>query len=154
MSFFWGNLKIKPDISYRYNFQQGVTEDDIEHKATLEEQCKFASQNVFKKQKELQKLKKDYDEDLNRYTELNNKYEILAGQKNQYQVLIEKSQKELQDQNEKIQRAKKTLSTKMNSLKSQKINLNEDNPHMVQMRYDIENNRNKTILSALTYMNP
>jgi len=130
--------------------KQGVTEDDIEHKATLEEQCKFASQNVFKKQKDLQKLKKDYDEDLNRYTELTNKFEILLGQKRQYEGVFDKTQKDLLDQNEKITRAKKNLTTKLNAIKTQKLNLNEDNVHLVQMRFDIENNKNKTLLSALT----
>ena len=128
-----------------------MTEDDIEHKATLEEQCKFASQNVFKKQKDLQKMKKDYEEDLNRYTELNNKLEILMNQKRQYDSLFEKAQKDLNDQNEKIARAKKTLTTKVNAIKSSKINLSEDNVHLLQLKFDVESNRNKTLLSALTY---
>ena len=128
-----------------------MTEDDIEHKATLEEQCKFASQNVFKKQKDLQKMKKDYEEDLNRYTELNNKLEILMNQKRQYDSLFEKAQKDINDQNEKIARAKKTLTTKVNAIKSSKINLSEDNVHLLQLKFDVESNRNKTLLSALTY---
>ena len=127
-----------------------MTEDDIEHKATLEEQCKFASQNVFKKQKDLQKMKKDYEEDLNRYTELNNKLEILMNQKRQYDSLFEKAQKDLNDQNEKIARAKKTLSTKVNAIKSSKMNLSEDNVHLLQLKFDVESNRNKTLLSAMT----
>ena len=130
---------------------KGITEDDIEHKATLEEQCKYASQNVFKKQKDLQKIKKDYDEDLNRYTELSNKYEILMGQKKQFEQALDKIQKELFEQNEKIARAKKSLTTKLSSVKSQKINLSEDNIHIVQMKYDVENNKNKTLQSALMY---
>lgn len=131
--------------------QKGVTEDDVEHKATLEEQCKYASQNVFKRQKELQKMKKDYDEDLNRYTELNNKYEILIGQRKQYEMALDKARKDLEEQNEKLSRAKKTLLSKTNTLKTQKISLTEDNVHVLQMKYDIENNKNKALQSALMY---
>jgi len=86
---------------------------------------------------------------LNRYTEINNKYEILLGQKRQYEVMLEKTQKELIDQSEKIARAKKSLTTKLSSAKTQKININEDNVHIIQMKFDIENNKNKTLQSAL-----
>lgn len=72
------------------------------------------------------------------------------GQKRQYEGVFDKTQKDLLDQNEKITRAKKNLTTKLNAIKTQKLNLNEDNVHLVQMRFDIENNKNKTLLSALT----
>lgn len=106
---------------------------------------------MFKRQKELQKMKKDYDEDLNRYTELNNKYEILIGQRKQYEMALDKAKKDLEEQNEKISRAKKTLLSKSNSLKTQKINLTDDNVHILQMKFDIENNKNKALQSALMY---
>lgn len=80
---------------------------------------------------------------------MNNKYEILIGQRKQFEGVLDKTQKELHDQNEKILRAKKTLSSKFNSIKTQKINLNEDNIHIIQMKYDIETNKSKTLQSAI-----
>ncbi len=119
----------------------------------MEEQCKYASQNVFKQQKDLQKIKKDYEEDLNRYTEISNQLEKLNIQKQQYQFSLEKVIKELGEQEEKLKRAEKLLQTKLNSIKTKKINIGGDNAHIIQMNYDIEYNKNKTLINAIMYIN-
>jgi hypothetical protein len=56
---------------YRDGFlNKGVTNEDIQHKDGLEDQCRAASENLFKKKKELQKVTKEYEEDMRRYTEI------------------------------------------------------------------------------------
>lgn len=49
--------------NYRDKFIQGAEGADIEKKQILEDQCRAASETLFKKRRELQKLQKDYDDD-------------------------------------------------------------------------------------------
>ncbi len=61
----------------------------------------------------------------------------------------EKLKKELTDQSEKLERAQKSMNSKLNNAKKAKVNLSETNPHLLQMSYDIENNMTKTLISVL-----
>jgi len=58
---------------YRYKFQQGAEGADLEKKQILEEQCREASETLFKKRREVQKLNKEYDEDMRRLMEIQTK---------------------------------------------------------------------------------
>ncbi len=49
---------------------QGAEGADLDKKQILEEQCRAASETLFKKRRELQKLQKDYDDDSRRLMEL------------------------------------------------------------------------------------
>lgn len=56
------HLKMR-NKNYRDKFIQGAEGADIEKKQILEDQCRAASETLFKKRRELQKLQKDYDDD-------------------------------------------------------------------------------------------
>ena len=60
--------------NYRDGFlNKGTTMKDVDQKELLEEQCRAASENLFKKKKELQLCQKEYEEDMRRYNEVKNK---------------------------------------------------------------------------------
>ena len=46
----------------------------------MEDQCRAASETLFKKRRELQKLQKDYDEDARRLMEIKTKQQQLSKQ--------------------------------------------------------------------------
>ena len=56
------HLKMR-NKNYRDKFIQGAEGADLEKKQILEDQCRAASETLFKKRRELQKLQKDYDDD-------------------------------------------------------------------------------------------
>ena len=66
------HLKMR-NKNYRDKFQQGAEGADLEKKQILEDQCRAASETLFKKRRELQKLQKDYDEDARRLMEIKTK---------------------------------------------------------------------------------
>ena len=57
---------------------QGAEGADLEKKQILEDQCRAASETLFKKRRELQKLQKDYDEDARRLMEFKTKQQQLG----------------------------------------------------------------------------
>jgi coiled-coil domain-containing protein 39 len=50
-----GHLKVRND-NYRGKFQQGADGADLERKQILEDQCRHASEDLFKKRRDLQKI--------------------------------------------------------------------------------------------------
>jgi hypothetical protein len=52
---------------------QGAEGADLEKKNILEDQCRAASENLFKKRRDLQKLQKDYDDDARQLMEYQTK---------------------------------------------------------------------------------
>ena len=66
------HLKMR-NKNYRDKFIQGAEGADLEKKQILEDQCRAASETLFKKRRELQKLQKDYDDDARGLQEIRTK---------------------------------------------------------------------------------
>lgn len=66
------HLKMR-NKNYRDKFVQGAEGADLEKKQILEDQCRAASETLFKKRRELQKLQKDYDDDARQLMEIRTK---------------------------------------------------------------------------------
>lgn len=122
---------------------------DVEQRDALYEQCNAASENLSKKRKDIQNFQREYEEDMRRFTEIRNKIEILDNQEREILQNRERTKKELMDQEEKKERAFKSREAKFNNLKSLKVSIDESNPHITQMHFDIENNLSKTLFSSL-----
>ena len=52
---------------------KGVSKDDLSQKDALEEQVNAASENLSRRKKEIQKLDQEYEQDMRRLTETQNK---------------------------------------------------------------------------------
>ncbi len=91
--------------NYRDKFQQGAEGADLEKKQILEDQCRAASETLFKKRRELQKLQKDYDEDARRLMEIKTKQQQLSKQSDDMNNQRDRIEKEIGDQMEKVSRA-------------------------------------------------
>jgi flagellar biosynthesis chaperone FliJ len=63
----------KRNQNFRDKFIQGAEGADLEKKQILEDQCRAASETLFKKRRELQKLQKEYDDDMRRLMEIQTK---------------------------------------------------------------------------------
>ena len=56
---------------------KGVSKDDLSQKDALEEQVNAASENLSRRKKEIQKLDQEYEQDMRRLTETQNKVTFL-----------------------------------------------------------------------------
>ena len=56
---------------------------------------------------------------------------------------------ELSVNEEKANRAQKSLGLAKTNLSKKKIELKEDSPHLAQLEYDIETDKNKTLVTTL-----
>jgi flagellar biosynthesis chaperone FliJ len=70
------HLKMR-NKNYREKFIQGAEGADLEKKQILEDQCRAASETLFKKRRELQKMQKDYDDDARALMEIRTKSQTL-----------------------------------------------------------------------------
>lgn len=102
------HLKMR-NKNYRDKFMQGAEGADLEKKQILEDQCRAASETLFKKRRELQKLQKDYDDDARRLMEVKTKQQQLGKQVEELGGYMDKADKELGEQYDKIERANKTF---------------------------------------------
>ena len=91
------HLKMR-NKNYRDKFMQGAEGADLEKKQILEDQCRAASETLFKKRRELQKLQKDYDDDARRLMEVKTKQTQFQKQSEELNQQKERLERELQEQ--------------------------------------------------------
>ncbi len=84
----------------------------------MEDQCRAASETLFKKRRELQKLQKDYDEDARRLMEVKTKQQQLHGQARDQADYRQRIEAELGEQMEKTSRAQRSFAAKLNNVKA------------------------------------
>jgi len=94
--------------NFRDKFIQGAEGADLEKKQILEDQCRAASETLFKKRRELQKLQNDYDEDARRLMEVRTNQQSLERQGEEIEMLRSQLEKEIREQGQKIERSQRT----------------------------------------------
>lgn len=135
--------------NYRDKFQQGAEGADLEKKQILEDQCRAASETLFKKRRELQKLQKDYDEDARRLMEIKSKQQQLHKQADDQSMTRERLDKELAEQVDKIQRAQKSFSAKLNNVRAVRGAEFENTKENYEILAEVEQLKNKHLLGSL-----
>lgn len=140
------NINLKKRVTLN---NKGVSKDDLSQKEALEEQVNAASENLSRKRKEIQKLEQEYEQDMRRLTETQNKYETLRDRKMKLEQVLFTVRQDLSVNEEKAARAQKSLGLAKTNLVKKKIEIKEDSPDIIQLEYDIEVDKNKTIVSTL-----
>lgn len=102
------HLKMR-NKNYRDKFMQGAEGADLEKKQILEDQCRAASETLFKKRRELQKLQKDYDDDARQLMEYQTKSQALKRQNEQTQMEYDRINAETDRLNQKAGQADQAL---------------------------------------------
>lgn len=112
------NINIRKKVNYN---NKGVSKDEIASKEALEEQVNAASENLSRRRKEIQKLDQEYEQDLRRLTETQNKYETLKDRKMKLEQVMFSMRQELSVNEEKAARAQKSLGLAKTNLQKKKI---------------------------------
>lgn len=143
------HLKMR-NKNYRDKFMQGAEGADLEKKQILEDQCRAASETLFKKRRELQKLQKDYDDDARRLMEVKTKQQQLGRQAEELNVYVDRAYKDIAEQNDKIDRAQKTFQAKFNNVRSVKGEAFQESKENYEILSEVEANKHKHLLAALS----
>ena len=98
------HLKMR-NKNYRDKFIQGAEGADIEKKQILEDQCRAASENLFKKRRELQKLQKDYDDDARQLMEIRTRSQTMQGQNEAARKDLDRFSRDVIGQQNKLDRS-------------------------------------------------
>ena len=106
----------KRNKNYRDKFLRGAEGADLEKKQILEEQCRAASETLFKKRKEVQKLNKEYDDDMRRLIEYKTKQQNFLKRNEEIDIQAERIEKEINEQGGKIERAERAKANNYNAL--------------------------------------
>ncbi len=142
------HLKMR-NKNYRDKFMQGAEGADLEKKQILEDQCRAASENLFKKRRELQKLQKEYDDDARRLMEIKTKQQALIKQNDDMAVIRENLRKDLTDQVQKYERALTSHDSKAHNVLSVKGEAFEQSKENIMIQANVEKMKHQHLLNAL-----
>lgn len=106
----------KRNKNYRDKFLRGAEGADLDKKQILEEQCRAASETLFKKRKEVQKLNKEYDDDMRRLMEIQTKQQNYLKKNEDFSHQRERIESELQDQFDKVGRSEEVKNNNLQNL--------------------------------------
>ena len=131
------HLKLR-NKNYRDKFISGAEGADLDKKQILEDQCRAASETLFKKRRELQKLTKDYDDDARRLMEIKTKQQQIGKQTEDLNGMRDKLEKELSEQGVRFEKALKSYQSKLNNVKSVKGDGFEESKENVHIMLEVE----------------
>jgi coiled-coil domain-containing protein 39 len=138
----------KRNKNYRDKFLRGAEGADLEKKQILEEQCRAASETLFKKRKEVQKLSKEFDDDMRRLTEIQTKQQTFLKKNEDIAYQRERIEKELNDQQSKIERAENIKNENYDAL-VQTVEDFKDSAKEKDIEFETENLKTKYIMNAI-----
>lgn len=141
----------KRNKNYRDKFLRGAEGADLDKKQILEEQCRAASETLFKKRKEVQKLNKEYDDDMRRLMEIQTKQQSYLKKNEDVTYQRERIDRELQEQGGKVERAERTRANNYNSL-IQNINDFDGSVQSKDIMFEAEQLKTKYLMNAISVL--
>ena len=138
----------KRNKNYRDKFLRGAEGADLEKKQILEEQCRAASETLFKKRKEVQKLNKEYDDDMRRLMEIQTKQQNYLKRNEEIAQNRERIEKDLTDQDEKLARAENTKNDNFQAL-VQTVPDFDESTKKIDIMFESQQLKTKYLLNAI-----
>lgn len=138
----------KRNKNYRDKFLRGAEGADLEKKQILEEQCRAASETLFKKRKEVQKLNKEYDDDMRRLMEIQTKQQNYLKKNEDVSQTRERLERELNEQDEKVARADNTKNTNLQNLLQAAPDF-EGSAKDIDVRFEAQQLKTKYLMNAI-----
>lgn len=143
------HLKMR-NKNYRDKFIQGAEGADLEKKQILEDQCRAASETLFKKRRELQKLQKDYDDDARQLMEIRNKQQQHQKQNEATQMEQDRFNKDINTAMQKINRVNQQFESSYNNVKQVKGEDFDNTTDNIEVMAHVEGQKTEHLLNALS----
>eukprot|EP00826_Nyctotherus_ovalis_P057645 TRINITY_DN7890_c0_g1_i12.p1 TRINITY_DN7890_c0_g1~~TRINITY_DN7890_c0_g1_i12.p1 ORF type:complete len:315 (+),score=156.68 TRINITY_DN7890_c0_g1_i12:26-946(+) len=142
----------KRNSNVREKFTAGVGRADAEKKEVLEEQCRVASETLFKKRRELQRAQKECEDLMKKMMRVEERKQDTDKQMEDSEYQDEKMSKELAELQQKLDRAAKVASTKkQNYLRTAPDYNPAESVSGIEMQLESQKLRNNYTMNALRY---
>lgn len=142
----------KRNSNVREKFTAGVGKADAEKKEVLEEQCRAASETLFKKRRELQRAQKECEDLMKKMMRVEERKQDADKQMEDSEYQDEKMSKELTELQQKLDRAGKVASTKKQSYLRTAPDYNPaESASGIEMQLESQKLRNNYTMNALRY---
>jgi len=142
----------KRNSNVREKFTAGAGKADAERKEVLEEQCRAASETLFKKRKELQRVQKECEDMMKRVIQVEGISQNMDKHMEEYEFHDEKLNKELTDLQQKLDRANKMATTKKQGYLKTAPDYNPvESASGIEMQLESQKLRNNYTMNALRY---
>ena len=139
----------KRNHNYREKLSEGIMKGDLEKKNLLEEQCRAASEALFKKRKEMTKLQKEFEDENRRMLDYQAKMEALTKMINENKNLREKLDKDINAQQANLEQAHDKVADFESKVGKELPLLKSDSPSMMEIEYETISQKTNGILSVL-----
>lgn len=131
---------------------QGAEGADLERKQILEDQCRAASETLFKKRRELQQLQQNFEGASREIMQIRNEKNDLERKGQEIQQTGENLERDVNDLSNKIQRAAQSRESKLNNVKAVRGQDFEQSAVYMQILAEVEQNKNKHLMNALSQL--
>lgn len=145
------HLKVR-NKNYRDKFMQGAEGADLERKQILEDQCRAASETLFKKRRELQQLQQNFEGASREIMQIRNEKNDLERRGGEVQGAAEQAEKELEDMSTNIQRLAQSRDSKLNNVKAVRGQDFEQSATYMQILAEIEQAKHSHLMNALSQL--
>ena len=126
---------------YRDSYLTSGNTNELEMKNAIEDQCRAATEQLSKKEKELRSLQRQYEEDMKHMLEIQTKHETLSRIINDSEGNKLKVRQQISQQQDKIRRA-------IQIYESSEVDLNRIQE--LELGYQLSKLKNKCLLSAIS----
>merc|ERR1719217_738468 len=137
---------------YKDNFQAAnqQNQSELEEKQMLEEQSRAANEVLFRKKKNVNQLEKEFEEDTNRYEELQGNVERLDSQVRELMGAKDLLDREVEDQQGKLDRAERQMEVKRKQAQEAGLDLSQESPQVLDVELRTSRDMNQSVLWALS----
>merc|ERR1719161_2895239 len=137
---------------YKDNFQAANQQNqaELEEKQMLEEQSRAANEVLFRKKKNVNQLEKEFEEDTNRYDELQANVERLDAQVRELMGAKDLLDREIEDQQGKLDRAERQMEVKRKQAQEAGLDLSQESPQVLDVELRTSRDMNQSVLWALS----
>lgn len=111
------HLKVR-NKNYRDKFMKGAEGADLERKQILEDQFRTASENLFKKRRDMGQLEQNFKTASLELIEIRNQRQDFDRQVNELGQINEQVNQEIEENAQRIQRAEQSKESKLNNVRS------------------------------------
>ena len=129
---------------YRDSYLTSGNSNELEMKNAIEDQCRAATEQLSKKEKELRNLQRQYEEDMKHFLELQTKHDALSRIVHDSEANKLKARQQISQQQDKIKRA-------IQMYESSEVDLNR--LQEIDLGYQLAKTKNKFLLSAISHLN-
>jgi hypothetical protein len=143
------HLKLR-NKNYRDKFMQGAEGADLDRKQILEDQCRAASENLFRKRRELQQMQSNFDGASRELMEIRNERNMAERGFGEAAQINENINKDLQDADARLDNLARSRDSKLNNVRAVKGENFEETHEYLEIMAQDQRAKQQHLLNALS----